>query len=140
MGLGRRKEGTAHPEGCDRHRRAGHGLRPPGWSAGTGRNEQAQCLGWGPESGGSRQPLLQPSASGPPVPLGRFSRAAGMLGSQPGLRGAGIPAGGVLKNTGALLQNTRWGECRVLVPLKKKETGESAPSPQGLIAEQFDSN
>lgn len=98
----------------------------------------------GPGPGSEKKPpapLLQPSASGPPVPLRRFSGSRGA--PRPGLRGARIQAGGVLKNTRPLSYRTPSGESALsLFPSKKKRklATESAPSPQGLIAEQFDFN
>lgn len=83
---------------------------------------RANAVPWpGPESGRKSPPLSSSS-----LPLGLLSlfldsRAAGMLGSRPGPRGARIPAGGVLENTRPL--SCRMRSCRVLAPLKKKETG-----------------
>lgn len=134
--------------GCDG---AQEGWACPGWAwpQATGlecrhrRNRASAVPGPGPGSGKKLPaPLLQPSASGPPIPLRRFSGSRGARLSAWTERGPDSSWGRFEEHPAPLLQNTRWGECPVLVPLKKKRklATESAPSPQGLIAEQFDFN
>lgn len=119
------------------HGWAGCGLRPPGWSAGTCGTGQTQCLGRVQSQGGSRRP------SPPALCLWASRPSSSILGQQGCLalgldrEGPGFQLGVFWKTPGPSL-----AECALVVSLlpskRRKLATESAPSPQGPIAEQFD--